>query len=104
MNLPGFYAESSLRRAGGTYCSFTHRGAGSLTSLAVPQLYRADPGHCDFVCDDGGNCALDCQWPGVGFGSGGGAGKSPKIKCIKRCLKKHTAGSAAYQACIDTCH
>jgi len=104
MNLPGFNAKASLQEAGHTYCCFAYHGAGSLTPVVVPQLYRADPDGCGVVCDSSGNCALDCPWPGVSFGPGGlSPNKSPRIKCVKRCIRKYSPGSAAYEACVDKC-
>ena len=102
MTLPGFYAQSSLQEAGYTYCCFAYRDAGSLMPVAVPQLYRADPGQCQLVCDPNGGCTLDCPWPGVSFGNPG-PGKSAHLNCIKRCANKYGPGSAAYRSCIDKC-
>jgi hypothetical protein len=107
MNLPGFYAQSSLRKASGKYYCLAHHGAGSRTSVALPQSYRASG--CDLLCgndaDGDQTCVVDCGGgadPGVHFGPGPGPTRSPKGKCINSCTHRYPVGSKR-TTCIADC-
>jgi len=104
MNLPGFYAQSSLRKASGNYRYLIHHGAGSRTSVVLPQLYKASG--CDVYCghdaDGHQSCVVDCAGagdPGVNFG---GSKPSSKAQCINYCVHRYPVGSKRTR-CIADC-
>ncbi len=104
MNLPGFYAQSSLRKASGTYCCLAHHGAAPWTSVALPQLDSASgcDVHCGHDADGNDACVVDCGAagdPGVSFG---GPKPSSRIQCVKNCLRRYRVGSKR-TACIADC-